>query len=59
MVETIVRELSDGEELVLEGVPARAFADARDPRERTIEVRSLAGRNPARAEERPADGTWA
>ena len=55
MVETIVRELSDGEELVLEGVPAKAIAD--DPRERAIEVRSLAGRGLAPAEVRLPDGS--
>jgi hypothetical protein len=57
MVETIVRELSDGEELVLEGVPAKGVAD--DPRERAIEVRSLAGRSLAQAEGRPVDGSRA
>jgi hypothetical protein len=42
MVGTLVRELSDGEELVLEGVPVRGILE--DPRERGIEVRRLAVR---------------
>jgi hypothetical protein len=38
MIETIVRKLSDGEELVLE-IP---HEDLEDPRERTMETRRLA-----------------
>jgi hypothetical protein len=39
MIGTQVRELSDGEELVVEGLPARSQLD---PRERVIETRRLA-----------------
>ena len=51
MVETLVRELSDGEELVVEGGPAAGLVE--DPRERTIEVRRLAVQSD---EERPPEG---
>ena len=51
MSETLVRELSDGEELVLEGRPATGLVE--DPRERTIEVRRLAVQ---RDKERPPEG---
>jgi hypothetical protein len=40
MIGTLVRELSDGEELVVEGLPVRTSLD--DPRERAIETRRLA-----------------
>ncbi len=40
MIETIVRKLSDGEELVLEESPREDLDE--DPRERTIAVRRLA-----------------
>jgi hypothetical protein len=40
MLATLVLELSDGEELVLEGMPGRSLLE--DPRERTMEVRRLA-----------------
>jgi hypothetical protein len=40
MVATLVLELSDGEELVVEGGPGRSLVE--DPRERTIEARRLA-----------------
>ena len=36
---TLVRKLSDGEELVMEGLPPRSLVD---PRERAIEARRLA-----------------
>ena len=39
MIGTLVKELSDGEELVIEGLPPRSVVD---PRERTIEARRLA-----------------
>lgn len=39
MVETLVRQLSDGEELVMEASPTGAFSD---PRERTLELRRRA-----------------
>jgi hypothetical protein len=39
MTTTLVRELSDGEELVVEGRPTMNLVD---PRERTIETRRLA-----------------
>ena len=39
MFDTFVRELSDGEELVIERMPPRSPVD---PRERTIEARRLA-----------------
>jgi hypothetical protein len=38
MIGTLVRELSDGEELVIERMPPSLL----DPRERTIEARRLA-----------------
>ena len=40
MVGTLVIELSDGEELVVEGVPVRVARE--DPRDRAFEVRRLA-----------------
>jgi hypothetical protein len=39
MIGTLVRQLSDGEELVIERLPPRSLVD---PRERTIEARRLA-----------------
>ena len=39
MIGPLVRELSDGEELVIERTPPRSLVD---PRERTIEARRLA-----------------
>lgn len=48
MIETVVRELSDGEEMVIEGVVARHASD--DPRERTLEARRQAFDQPSRSE---------
>ena len=39
MMRTVVTELSDGEELVVEAMPSRAILD---PRERAMEARRLA-----------------
>jgi hypothetical protein len=39
VTDQVVRQLSDGEELVIEGLPARNVVD---PREKTIEVRRRA-----------------
>jgi hypothetical protein len=54
MLRTLVLELSDGEEMVLEGVPARRLVE--DPRERTIEARRLALRRLAVEEEQLPEG---
>jgi hypothetical protein len=40
MIDTLVRELSDGEEMVVEGVRVKILSD--DPRDRTIETRRQA-----------------
>ena len=40
MIETLVRELSDGEEMVIEGVAPRFASD--DPRDRALETRRQA-----------------
>ena len=44
MSETLVRELSDGEELVIEGISSRAMSRyvSDDPRDRALETRRLA-----------------
>lgn len=53
MVGTWVQELSDGEELVVEGTPGRSVVE--DPRERAIEVRRLAQRSGCRDEDLPLE----
>ncbi len=55
MVGTLVLELSDGEELVLEGVPV-GRRSLEDPRDRAIEVRRLAVNNLTLDEPRLAEG---
>ena len=53
MAATLVLQLSDGEELVVEGLPDRCLLE--DPRDLTIEVRRLALQRLDAAEERSSE----